>query len=156
QLVFWLGHLPQRPAVVAGLSARLAVGLLAQRPWFRRRLGQPVRGRRLARVARVGGPPRLQLGDPPQGPVPPAASSDQLFTKRNDQRGKHLIRGARRVVGHNWTLRTRHLNPRHRTESGASTTTRTANKDLQDLTSYVGRNSEGGFCRATKAPCCIP
>src|SRR6266511_3951842 len=72
---------------MAGLPARLAVGLLTQRSWLRRRLGQPVRGRRLAGVARVGGQPRFQLGDPRQRPLQLGASNDQLITKRNDQRG---------------------------------------------------------------------
>jgi len=90
-LVLGLGDLPQRGPVVAVPPTRLAVGLLPQRPRLRRRLGQPIRGRRSAGVARVRGQPRFQLGDARQSPLQLGPSFDQLLTKRNDQRGKHLI-----------------------------------------------------------------
>src|SRR6266508_1831751 len=68
-LVFWLGHLPKRRPVVAVLPTRLTAGLLTQRPRLRRRLGQPTRRWRFAGVTRVGGQPRLQLGDTSQSPL---------------------------------------------------------------------------------------
>ena len=50
-----------------------------------------------------------RIGD--AGPRQLGASGDQLFTKRHDQRGKHLIRGARKIVRHNRTLQPGHPNP---------------------------------------------
>lgn len=73
----------------------------------------------------------------------PSLHGQHVTPHTHDQRGKHLIRGARKVVRHNRTLRPGHLNPRHRRESGASATTRTG-KDLGDLTSYDEKTEASG------------
>jgi len=122
---------------MAGLPARLTAGLTPQRPGLGCRLGQSVRRRRSAGVAGVRGQPSLQFTDPRLRPLQLGANGAQFLTKRNDQRGKHLNRRWRQVVGHSPTLRPEPPNPLHRTESGASTTTRTRPTDLKDLTSYA-------------------
>jgi hypothetical protein len=55
----------QMMTTVTLLAARLAPRPAAQRPILRRRLGIPIRGRRLGRVARVLTQPRPQLLDHP-------------------------------------------------------------------------------------------
>ena len=58
------GHLRQRAALMPVLPARLAAALLPQRPRPRRRLVQPLAGRRLRGIPRRLPQPRLQLTDP--------------------------------------------------------------------------------------------
>ncbi len=112
-LMVWVGHLPQRPAPMAILPARLPASFLAQRPRLRRRLVQPLRTRGLRRVAGVLSRLRLQLGDPLRGLrqrdaqlFRPGLRGHQLSPKAHHQGGKHLVGGSRLIVGHARTLRT--------------------------------------------------
>ena len=61
------GHLRQRRALMPVLPAGLAAALLPQRPRPRRRLGQPLTGRRPGGIPRRLPQPRLKLSDPLPG-----------------------------------------------------------------------------------------
>ena len=106
------GHLRQRRAVMPVLAARLAAGLLPQRPRPRRRLVQALTGWRPGGIPRRLPQPRLQLSDPLPGlrQLPPrllqrAQRIRQLPAQRCHQRGQNLLRRRSLLSGHTRTLR---------------------------------------------------
>ena len=109
QLVVRPGHLRQRPALMPILPARLTAGPLPQRP--RRRLAQPLTGRRPGGITRRLPQPRLKLSDPLPGlrqllnrPLQGSLRPCQLRPQRNHQSGQHLICGTSRITRHTRTL----------------------------------------------------
>lgn len=97
-------HLLQRFACMAWLPTRLTTRPAPQRTRFGCRLGQPIRRRRPIRVTGMGTQPRLQLRNLRLRCRQLGPRLDQFAAKRNDQRGKFLIRGTRQVIGHHPTL----------------------------------------------------
>lgn len=84
------------------LPARPAPAPVPQRP--RRRLGQPLTGRRLRGVPRRLPQPCLKPSDPLQRPIQLRPRLRQFRAQRHHQRGKHLIRRRALISRHTGTL----------------------------------------------------
>ena len=144
------GHLRQRRALMPVLPARLAAASLPQRP-PRRRLIQPLAGRRPRRIARRPSQPRLKLPDPLPGlrqllsrPRQRRLRPGQLLPQRRHQRSQDLIPGTSVIAKHTGTLlphQTAHAAiPHHRRISPTPAELR---HDPKDLTSYVSSSACG-------------
>jgi hypothetical protein len=90
---------------VTGRPARLAPGLLPQRPRAGRRLAQPFARWRLGGVPQRLPQLSLKLSDPLPRPLQFRPRLGQLTAQRHHQRREHLAGGQALINGHTGTLR---------------------------------------------------